>query len=85
MKNLCHKALDQRAKAAVVASPLVRESTEPVFSVVGTCYLSIRKNGAITSLELFGIDELIIFSYWVNRHRYHRTADIGANLVSIAS
>ena len=37
--------------------------------------------GAIDTLDLFGLDELIIFSfYWVNRHHYKKSADIGANL-----
>ena len=37
--------------------------------------------GAITSLDLFGLDELIIFAfYWANRHLYTRVADVGANI-----
>ena len=37
--------------------------------------------GAIDTLDLFGLDELIIFSfYWVNRHNYKISADVGANL-----
>ncbi len=37
--------------------------------------------GSISSLELFGLHELIIFAfYWRNRTRYATTADMGANL-----
>ena len=37
--------------------------------------------GAIDSVDLFGIDELLIFAfYWANRTRYRRTLDVGANL-----
>jgi len=37
--------------------------------------------GAINSTHLFGLDELIIFSfYWSNRHRYRKVADLGANI-----
>src|ERR1041384_2111016 len=37
--------------------------------------------GAVDSLDLFGLDELIIFLfYWCNRGRYRRVVDIGANL-----
>ena len=37
--------------------------------------------GAITSVDLFGLDELIIFSYyWNSRSRYQKTADLGANI-----
>lgn len=40
-----------------------------------------HKMGNITSLHLFGLDELILFSYyWRNRHRYKRTLDLGANI-----
>jgi FkbM family methyltransferase len=37
--------------------------------------------GAVDSLDLFGLDELIILLfYWCNRGRYRRVVDIGANL-----
>lgn len=37
--------------------------------------------GAINSTHLFGLDELIIFSfYWSNRHRYRKVLDLGANI-----
>lgn len=37
--------------------------------------------GAIDSLDLFGIDKLVIFAfYWSNSGRYKRTLDMGANI-----
>lgn len=37
--------------------------------------------GAIDSVDLFGLDELIIFSfYWKNRSLYRRALDLGANI-----
>lgn len=37
--------------------------------------------GAISSIDLFGLDELILFSfYWVNRERYRHVVDMGANV-----
>jgi FkbM family methyltransferase len=37
--------------------------------------------GAVSSVNLFDLDELIIFSfYWENRKRYKNVADIGANI-----
>ena len=37
--------------------------------------------GATSSLNLFDLDELILFAfYWRNRQRYRKAADIGANL-----
>jgi len=49
--------------------------------VYGKLIFPYYKMGAIDTLDLFGLDELIIFSfYWANRHRYKKSADIGANL-----
>lgn len=40
-----------------------------------------HKMGTITSLHLFGLDELILFSfYWTNRGRYKKALDLGANI-----
>lgn len=37
--------------------------------------------GAVSSLDLFGLDELIIFSFYqANKDRYSRVADLGANI-----
>jgi len=47
----------------------------------GELIFPYHEMGAIDSLNLFDIDELIIFSfYWINRNRYRRVADIGANI-----
>ena len=51
------------------------------FQPFGKVILPFHKMGAITTLDLFGLDELIIFAfYWLNRHDYKRAADIGANM-----
>lgn len=51
------------------------------FPPFGSISFPYRRMGAIDSLDLFGLDELIIFSfYWANRKRYRRTIDIGANI-----
>lgn len=43
--------------------------------------LPFTKMGAITSVDLLGLDELIIFSFYLaNRTRYNRVVDIGANI-----
>jgi len=48
---------------------------------IGTFYFPYFKMGAIDSIDLFGLDELILFSfYWVNRKRYKKALDIGANI-----
>jgi len=47
----------------------------------GELVFPYHKMGAVDSLNLFDLDELIIFSfYWVNRKRYRRVLDIGANI-----
>ena len=47
----------------------------------GTLCLPYHRMGAVDSLDLFGLDELIILLfYWCNRDRYRRAVDIGANL-----
>ena len=47
----------------------------------GEVIFPFTEMGAVSSLNLFELDELIIFSfYWKNRSLYHRSADIGANL-----
>lgn len=51
------------------------------FSPFGDLIFPYHKMGAVDSLNLFDLDELIIFSfYWVNRNRYRRVLDIGANI-----
>jgi FkbM family methyltransferase len=48
---------------------------------VGFVPFSYVEMGAINSLDLFGLDELILFSfYWVNRERYRQAVDMGANI-----
>jgi len=56
--------------------PKVRE-----FKPFGELVFPYHKMGAIDSLNLFDLDEIIIFSfYWVNRKRYRRVLDVGANI-----
>ena len=51
------------------------------FKPFGDLVFPYHKMGAIDSLNLFDLDELIIFSfYWINRGRYRRVLDIGANI-----
>lgn len=78
-----YKLLDSLAKQSVAVSPLAWENPAPVSlgalgQIVFPLYASM---GAINSLDLFGLDELIIFAFYAaNRARYKRAADIGANI-----
>ena len=48
---------------------------------IGPVVLPYEKMGAIDSIDLFGLDELLMFAfYYRNRGRYKKAADIGANI-----
>ena len=71
---------------------VAREQAEDLFSEeeaksrplapFGTLVFPYHKMGeTVDSINLFDLDELIIFSfYWVNRNRYKKVLDLGANL-----
>lgn len=51
------------------------------FGPFGDLIFPYHRMGAIDSLNLFDLDELILFSfYWANRRRYRRVLDAGANI-----
>jgi len=48
---------------------------------LGELHLPFFAMGAIDSTHLFGLDELIVFSFYIkNRYRYSTVADLGANI-----
>jgi FkbM family methyltransferase len=72
-------------RAANCVESLFRAGGENVHPVqtgpIGPVLFPYYSMGSISSLELFGLDELILFCfYWENRARYSRSVDIGANL-----
>ena len=51
------------------------------FGPFGELVFPYVEMGAINSLDLLGMDELILFSfYWANRFRYRKVVDFGANI-----
>lgn len=51
------------------------------FGVFGNIYIPYISFGAINTKDLFGLDELIIFSYYNKmRNKYKTTLDLGANI-----
>jgi FkbM family methyltransferase len=47
----------------------------------GEVVFPYHRMGAVDSLDLLDIDELIVLAfYWTNRKRYRRVADLGANI-----
>lgn len=57
------------------------DATPQPFWEFGQISFPFHRMGAITSLDLFGLDELIIFAFYrANMGRYAKVADIGANI-----
>jgi len=74
--------LEKISAETVKNSPFARsENAREILGDFGAIELPYYAMGAVDSLDLFGLDELMIFAfYWKNRSRYRRSADIGANL-----
>ena len=70
------------AAEALSVLPLKDEYGEPFdFEPIGQLLFPFHKMGAIDTTHLFGLDELIIYSFYLrNQKRYRRAADLGANL-----
>ncbi len=67
--------------AFLAARPAFEAGDKVLVGEIGKIRLPYEKMGAIDSLDLFGLDELLMFAfYFQNRGRYRRVADIGANL-----
>ena len=77
-----YKTLDQNALSLVADSDFIHVSGEAVeLGSFGRIVFPFAQMGAVSTLDLFGLDELIIFAfYWANRDLYRKSADIGANL-----
>lgn len=79
--TLLYKFFKDVAATEVEKRFSTNEMKEHDFGPFGDIVFPYYKMGAINSLDLFGLDELIIFSfYWANRERYKTVADIGANI-----
>jgi hypothetical protein len=81
-RSASYARLTRQARTAVLASSLGRKGKGVTdLGDLGLVRFPYTKMGKIDSLDLFGLDELILFSlYWKNRHRFRRAVDIGANL-----
>lgn len=73
LKNIARKEVESLFSSS--------ESKSVNFGPFGNLVFPYFKMGVVDSLNLFDVDELIIFSfYWANRKRYRRVLDIGANI-----
>jgi len=77
-----YRLLEKVAARVVRESPFAKtEGARQSLGGFGEIELPYVKMGAVDSLDLFGLDELIIFAFYLrNRTRYRHAADIGANL-----
>jgi len=80
--NAVYKVFEKVADNAVSNSELKKTQDAVVdLGPLGTINFPYQQFGSIDSLDLFGLDELIIFSYYlVNKRKYKKTYDIGANI-----
>ncbi len=58
------------------------EAARPILlGEIGEIILPYHKMGAIDSIDLFGLDELLMFAFYHrNRHLYRNVVDVGANI-----
>jgi FkbM family methyltransferase len=76
-----YKLCKPTARAMVQELFSAEERVAREFGPFGSLSLPYTKMGAIDSVDLFGLDELIIFAFYrANRSRYRRALDVGANL-----
>jgi FkbM family methyltransferase len=76
--RLFEKAARQEAERIFDSTYPEQEKTLGHLGNISVPYFNM---GAVDSLDLFGLDELILFAYyWVNRKRYRKVLDIGANI-----
>ncbi len=77
-----YRTLDALRSSLIAQSGLRRTDEDqldlPPFGIIRLPY---HRMGAVDRLDLFGLDELILFAfYWRRRASYRRVADLGANL-----
>lgn len=74
-------AWSNSAREAVAVLFSAEPPAQRAFGPFGSLAFPFVRMGAITSLDLFGLDELILFAFYhANRRRYRRTVDFGANI-----
>lgn len=75
-------SLDKNLKSDIANSNFAStKSGLEDFGPFGEITMKYKEMGAINSLDLFGLDELLIFAfYWENKRNYQNVYDIGANI-----
>lgn len=79
--SAAYRLLAGAARHHVAATFSGTDDTAHPFGPFGPLRFPYHSMGNVDSLDLFGLDELIILAfYWQNRGRYRRVADLGANI-----
>ncbi len=79
--SLVYKYLAKTSRCAILNLFGPESVQKADLGILGQISLPFYSMGAINSTHLFGLDELILFSfYYINRNRYKRVADLGANI-----
>jgi len=78
---LAYRKLRDEARQRIAALFGGEAAVDHPFWKFGKIAFPYHRMGAISSIDLFGLDELIIFAFYhANRGRYRHVADIGANI-----
>ncbi|MCH9609784.1 MAG: hypothetical protein S4CHLAM45_01760 [Chlamydiales bacterium] len=76
-----YRLIEKLAKEEVRKTFSSSSIEERDFGPFGKLSFPYFEMGAINSLDLFGLDELIIFSFYLqNRNHYRKALDLGANI-----
>lgn len=80
-ENPCYKMLE-KLLAEEIKRLFSKDKVEAVpFGTFGSLVFPYVKMGAVDSLNLFSLDEFILFSfYFANRKKYKRALDLGGNI-----
>ncbi len=80
-ESRAYRMMKQVARREIEARFYEADLRMEQFEPFGKLIFQYHKMGNIDSLNLFDLNELIIFSfYWTNRKRYRHVLDIGANI-----
>jgi len=76
-----HKKLSSVLREDVLATYGASTACVCTFDEIGCVEFPFTEIGNVASTEMFGLDEIAVFSYYIkNKSKYKRVLDIGANL-----